>query len=91
MSDYLPVLQHVTLQPPDDVQCVNISIVNDGLLEDLSESFSVSITLTPEALVNFSVFINQSEIFIIDDEFRELNNHTHSSRMAISSLILFPR
>ncbi len=51
-----------------------ISIFNDDLLES-TEYFSVTITLIPEESDNVTVSNGQAEIYIIDDELRELNSY----------------
>ena len=65
MDDYVSITDmEVVFSPNESMECVDITIVNDGLFED-PEMFTVAISPTDSNL--FSVFRSQTIITIISE------------------------
>ena len=65
MDDYVSITDmEVVFSPNESMECVAITIVNDGLFED-TEMFTVTITPTDSNLL--SVFRSQARVTIISE------------------------
>ena len=65
MGDFVPMTNmEVVFSPTESVECVDVTILDDGLLED-PETFIVAITPTDGNLL--SVFRSQASITIISE------------------------
>lgn len=77
MDDFVPITNmEVVFLPTDSVECVDVAILDDDLLED-PETLTVAITPTDSNLLN--VFRNQANITIISEnsEFKQFSKYKY--------------
>ena len=78
-TDYLGDGGTFTFRPGDAVQCTNISIVDDDVLEQLEEGFLISVDALTGGIFDRVTFTPGSTITIVDDDGKlYVNNSTPS-------------